>query len=132
MNFLATNTLNVLVGGTTAGVGAGNYSQITATALQLGGILNVAWSGGFTAVAGNVFTLLQATSITGGFSSMVLPTLGTGLGWRMQIVTAGAQQQFNLLVIHIPEPAMLSLFGGASLLLAGVRNRRRARARRLS
>jgi len=71
-NFSTSGTLNMELGGTTAGTG---YSQVgvngTAT---LGGTLNVTLVGGFTLASGNTFTIMTSGGATNGsFATANLP-----------------------------------------------------------
>jgi prepilin-type N-terminal cleavage/methylation domain-containing protein len=61
---------------------AGQYSAINAGTATLDGVLQVLLSPGFSPSAGQQFSLLQATSIGGGFDSMLLPGLAPGLTWN--------------------------------------------------
>jgi hypothetical protein len=76
------------LGGATAG---GQYDQILATgSLALGGTLNVALINSFSPVAGNSFDLFDWGSISGTFTTLSLPSLGSGLTWNTsQLYTTG-------------------------------------------
>jgi len=130
MNFLSSNTLNVLINGTgTRGTAYTAIGDTSTASMQLGGILQVAWTGA-TPTLGATYNLLQATSIVGNFSSIVgLPSLGSAqLGWRAAVVNiSGGQQQFNLMVVSIPEPATLTFLVAGGLGMSAVVRRRRRR-----
>lgn len=87
----ATNQLIMELGGTTLST---QYDHITASgSLALGGALKVSLINGFVPAAGETFDLLDfgAGSLSGTFSSIVLPTLAAGLQWNAsQLYTTGA------------------------------------------
>jgi hypothetical protein len=86
--FASTSTLIMELGGTTA---SGQYDQILATgSLALGGTLDVALINSFSPVAGNSFDLFDWGSISGTFTTLSLPSLGSGLTWNTsQLYTTG-------------------------------------------
>lgn len=68
--------------------GASSFDRIVVTGgANLGGLLSVTLTNGFTPTTGQVFTLLSAASITGGFSTTNLPALPLHREW---LVTYGA------------------------------------------
>ncbi len=105
---------------------AGEYDQITVTngAFAAGGTLAVSLINSFTPANGDVFHLLDfasATSTSGGFGSVSLPSLSGGLSWdTSQLLVTG-----DLAVV--PEPSALTLVVGGCCLLALWANRRRGR-----
>ena len=77
----ATDVLNIVIGGATPGT---QYSQLNITgAANLNGTFNVTLANGFTPAAGAQFTILNAASVTGQFSSQNLPNLPAGLLWTV-------------------------------------------------
>ncbi len=76
----ATSSYNVKL----AGTATGQYDTISATkSATLAGTLNVSLINGFTPAVGNSFTILSAGSVSGTFTTTNLPTLGSGLGWKV-------------------------------------------------
>jgi Secretion system C-terminal sorting domain len=73
-------TLNVPLGGSTIGSG---YDQIllTGTATLSSSILTVTLNAGYSPTAGTSFTILDAGTLSGTFSTVNLPTLSSGLTW---------------------------------------------------
>ena len=64
----AAGALSVAIGGTTAGT---NYDQLNVTgAANLNGTLNVSLASGFTPTVGSTFTILNASGISGNFSTI--------------------------------------------------------------
>jgi hypothetical protein len=88
VNLGGATSLAMELGGTAAGT---QYDQIhVAGQLALGGGLSVSLISGFTPAAGDSFDLLDWGSIAGTFSSLSLPTLGSGLEWdTSQLYSAG-------------------------------------------
>jgi T5SS/PEP-CTERM-associated repeat protein len=80
--------LTVRLGGTTP---ADQYDQLKVTGgVTLNGILSVILANSFQPAAGNIFDVLDGSSITGTFSSVQLPALAAGLTWNTsQLYTAG-------------------------------------------
>lgn len=74
--------------------------------LVLNGTLDVRNYNGFTAKAGDSFELIQANTLTGNFSRMLLPELAAGLTWK-------PTQNFNSfrLLVAVPEPSLLGFAG---------------------
>ena len=103
-----------------------NGSNASARTLTLGGALTVAAAPGFHFANGQVFDLFDwgaKTSVTGTFSSVQLPTLGSGLSWQ----TYGSGQAFDYStgqISVVPEPASLAWIGLVGT--AGLLRRRRA------
>jgi cyclophilin family peptidyl-prolyl cis-trans isomerase len=79
---LAGSTLKMQLGGETEGT-LFDQLNVTTTA-EVAGSLNVFLLGSFRPSAGDTFSLINAASITGSFSSATLPTLRTGLAWDLQ------------------------------------------------
>jgi hypothetical protein len=84
----STSTLLMELGGTTPGSG---YDQlISSGALSLAGVLEVQLLGGFSPSEGQSFNLFDWNSVSGNFSSLLLPTLSGGLSWNTsQLYTTG-------------------------------------------
>jgi hypothetical protein len=81
-------TLSVALGGNTLGT---TYDQVNVTgaATLSSTALGVTLSGGFEPSSGNTFTILDAGSLTGTFSTLSLPTLRSGLSWTISYDNAG-------------------------------------------
>ncbi len=81
-NYTESGTLEIEIGGTSAGSSydvhsiLGSYSSSSAT-------LNVSLIDGFIPEAGNSFRIVNASSRTGNFSSVNLPSLPPGLEWKI-------------------------------------------------
>ena len=74
-------TFGAVIGGTTAGT---QYSQLNLTgAANLSGAFIVTLANGFTPAAGAQFTIINAASVTGQFSSSNFPNLPPGLVWNV-------------------------------------------------
>ena len=72
-NLANSGTVNMEIGGTVAGTG---YDQIKVTgSILLSGILNVTLINGYTPVLGNEFTIIDAASLTGTFTTLNLPVI---------------------------------------------------------
>jgi hypothetical protein len=82
------NTLAIELGGLTPGA---QYDQVhVAGQLLLGGTLTVSDINGFTPAANNSFDILDWGTLSGTFSTIVLPSLSGGLAWNTsQLYTAG-------------------------------------------
>lgn len=128
---IAFDTDNVLfmeLGGRARGAA---YDAIDATGtITLGGTLQVVLlsvpGGLFLPASGDTFDLLAAASIDGGFASLVLPTLASGLKWQADIRATDGGEVFRLAVTSaagdtpaVPEPAEWVLMATGALLLAG-------------
>ncbi len=80
------------LGGTTRSTGTtapGQYGALNAGAALLNGKLTVGLTGGFAPMLGNQFQVISATSATGAFDLITLPTLASGLSWNVTSNTAG-------------------------------------------
>ena len=72
----AGGALDVTLGGTTAGT---NYDQLNVSSTaSLGGTLNVTLAAGYKPAVGNTFDILNASLISGNFTTINLPTLTRG------------------------------------------------------
>ena len=86
--------------------------------LTYGGTLNVLYSGSSTNFAsGMVFNLFDASTFTGSFATLNLPSLSDGLTWQNDLATNGS-------LSVIPEPNSAMLLGALGVL--GALRRRRA------
>ncbi|MBN2218621.1 MAG: hypothetical protein JW719_14690, partial [Pirellulales bacterium] len=66
-----------------AGTGPGQYATLdVAGTLSLDGVLDVRLADGFAPTLGDTFDVFDWTSLEGTFDSVLLPTLGAGLGWN--------------------------------------------------
>ncbi|MGH9747651.1 MAG: Ig-like domain-containing protein [Candidatus Acidiferrales bacterium] len=76
-----TETFTVVIGGTAPGT---QYSQLNlAGAASLNGAFSVSLANGFAPPAGTQFTVINAASVAGQFSSSNLPNLPPGLAWSV-------------------------------------------------
>ena len=87
--FASTNTLKVEL----AGISAGTQFDVVAVAGEawISGALDVKLLNGFTPALGNTFDILTAASVVGTFDSSVLPALGPGLAWQLQVLSTGVR-----------------------------------------
>ncbi len=86
--------------------------------LTYGGTLNVVYSGSSTNFAsGMAFNLFDASTFTGSFATLNLPSLSDGLTWQNDLATNGS-------LSVIPEPNSAMLLGALGVL--GAFRRRRA------
>jgi hypothetical protein len=77
---------------------ASSYDQVAVDGLlSFGGALQVSLLNGFSPVANTKFSILDWEASTGKFSSIALPSLGSGLSWS----TAGLYTSGNLVVASI-------------------------------
>jgi hypothetical protein len=81
-------TLHVAVGGTSPGL---QYDQVQVTGnLSLDGTLSVSLINGFSPGLGNSFDILDWTSLSGIFDTLLLPAPSAGLAWNAsQLYTTG-------------------------------------------
>jgi T5SS/PEP-CTERM-associated repeat protein len=78
---LNAGSLEIEIGGLTAGT-EHDHVDVTGTLnLGLGSTLDLSLINGFTPVIGDSFDILDWGSITGSFDTINLPALGVGLGW---------------------------------------------------
>jgi hypothetical protein len=105
------------------------YDAIDGKSVSLGGTLDVRLldtpGGRFAPVAGDVFDIIIADSISGNFTQFVFAGLAPDLAWRSGIVGFGSRQAYRLEVLGpapVPLPAGVWLLASAlSVLLAGRR-----------
>lgn len=69
---------------------------------DLAGTLNLSYFGGFTAAPGDVFTILNATGVTGSFDTVVFPDAGD---WFIDYDRTNGAISVGI----VPEPATMSL-----------------------
>lgn len=81
-------TLEVEIGGISPGVA---FDQVHVSgALALSGVLQVSFINGFSPALGDSFDILDFGTLTGNFSTRLLPALNFGLGWDLsQLYTNG-------------------------------------------
>ena len=95
-------------------VSAGVSERLSATALTLGGTLNVANPNGILFADGQVYDLFDFNTLSGIFDSIILPALShPELEWDQSNLYVDGTIRVNL----IPEPASLSLLGLGGLAL---------------
>ena len=101
-----------------AGTTAGEYDRLlVAGVLEVSGTLEVQLLDGFAPTSDTGFQILNATDLSGAFSSLVLPDLLGHLSWD------SSRLYSNGTLSVIPEPATLSLLAVAMLMAC--RRRRR-------
>jgi hypothetical protein len=84
--FSPTSTLIMELGGTTPGSG---YDQLqSASAITLSGTLQISLINGFVPAAGQTFDLFDSATLSGAFSSVVLPTI-PGISWDTSQLASG-------------------------------------------
>jgi hypothetical protein len=105
----ANSPLLMELGGTTPGT-QHDKLVVEGTLTLAGGPLQVVWSGGFQAGAGDRFDLLDWGALEGSFGAINLPTLDSGLLWD----TAALYTLGEVRITAVPEPA------AGTLMLAGM------------
>jgi autotransporter-associated beta strand protein len=83
-----------------------------------GGALSVTNVGADNLVAGDSFTLIQATNYSGSFSNVTLPPLGPGLVWDASLLASNGSITIAALPALAMQPAATNLTYGASATLA--------------
>jgi len=112
------------LGGLVEGV---SYDSIDVSGIMaLNGGLNVLLVNGFVPTTGATFNLFDASSFTGTFSSMSLPTLTTGLTWNSSALYATGI--ISVTGTAIPEPSTYAALAGLGALGFVLLRRRRAAA----
>ena len=103
------STFAVEIGGTAgAGVNPNGHDQLAITgAATLGGVLNVTLTNGFTPAAGNSFVVLDATTLSGTFTNIVLPGISP-LAWQISLNAATGDVT---LVVVTPTAAPATISG---------------------
>jgi autotransporter-associated beta strand protein len=102
LNLSSGGTLAMELAGTAAGT---QYDQVISSgAFSLAGGLNVSLTNGFNPAAGQSFNLFDWGSVSGTFSALTLPTLGSSLTWNtsllhttgvLSVVSAGIPGDYN-------------------------------------
>ncbi|MBE9461683.1 DUF4347 domain-containing protein [Dyadobacter subterraneus] len=104
-NVINNGTINIEIGGTAAGSG---YDKILISgALSISGILNVSLINGYTPVLGDEFTIIDAASSSGTFSTVNLPSVSPRI-W--ETAYSNANGTVILRVINDPLPVTLVNF----------------------
>ncbi len=86
VTFSPTSTLIMELGGTTPGSG---YDQLQSTGtIALGGTLQISLINGFVPAAGQTFDLFDSATLSGTFSSVLLPSV-PGLTWDTSQLASG-------------------------------------------
>ena len=124
----ANSTINFEIGGYSSGLSGGSpqFDQFIVTGnADLQGGIEITLVGGFTPVLGDSWALIQAGgSIT--FSGVsILPALGSGLSWNVQVVSGSGEfgpSGSSLVATVVPTPGAAALVA-----LAGVLASRRRR-----
>ncbi len=99
-DFVNSSQINIEIGGTTVET---EYDQLTVVgAATLGGTLNVSLVGGFIPAVANSFTIVDAVSSTGVFSTVNLPTLPTDRAWQVVYNDAEGTVTLNVLAVVLP------------------------------
>ena len=116
-----TNSLSISSGGVSIEIGGltrgTQYDAINAGTIALSGtalltLTYVDLGGGIPSFKiGDTFDILEATSISGDFTSFSFAPLASGLTWDHKIVTlAGGLQAYELSVAAVPLPSALAMF----------------------
>ena len=101
-----------------AGTAAGEYDRLlVAGALEVSGALEVQLLDGFAPTNDTAFKILNATDLSGEFSSLVLPDLLGNLSWDSSLLYS------NGTLSVIPEPTTLSLLAVGMLMACRRRQR---------
>ncbi|MDI1247310.1 MAG: PEP-CTERM sorting domain-containing protein [Lacunisphaera sp.] len=107
-----TSQLYMELGGLVEGV---SYDSIDVSGIMaLNGALNVVLVNGFVPATGATFNLFDASSFTGTFGSMSLPTLTNGLSWN-----SSALYTSGIIIVSgaaIPEPSTYAALAGLGAL----------------
>lgn len=104
-NVVNNGVINIELGGSTAGSG---YDQLKVTgSISLSGTLNVVFINGYSPVAGDEFTIIDAASSTGSFTTANLPDI-TPRQWQTSYDNASGN--LVLKVINDPLPVTLVKF----------------------
>ena len=104
-NLANTGTVNMEIGGTVEGTG---YDQVKVTgSIILSGTLNVTLINGYTPVLGNEFTIIDAASLTGTFTTLNLPVITPRI-WETSYDKVNGT--LKLKVINNPLPVTLISF----------------------
>ncbi|MBZ0067781.1 MAG: PEP-CTERM sorting domain-containing protein, partial [Thiobacillus sp.] len=120
----ATGTLSIELGGT--GAGLFDVLAVSGTATLAGTLDAVFWNG-FNATAGDSFDIVSATNLLGGFDTLNLATLGTGLIWNVAYLydqDVAGTDYLRLSVQAVPEAETYAMML-AGLGLVGWTARRR-------
>jgi hypothetical protein len=120
----ATGTLSIELGGT--GAGLFDVLAVSGTATLAGTLDAVFWNG-FNATAGDSFDIVSATNLLGGFDTLNLATLGTGLIWNVAYLydqDVAGTDYLRLSVQAVPEAETYAMML-AGLGLVGWAARRR-------
>lgn len=102
------STLEIEIGGITAGV-AFDQMTVGGTADVSGGVLDVAFIGGYTPVGGEVYKIIDAGTLTGVFATENLPTLPSGLSWTVDYDYAAAD--LKLIISSVLPVELVSFYG---------------------
>ncbi|HEV7380044.1 MAG TPA: DUF4347 domain-containing protein [Dyadobacter sp.] len=109
-NVVSENTVNVELAGVTPGTG---YDQILVSgSMVLSGTLNVTLASGYTPVLNDEFTIIDAGSISGTFTTVNLPSVSPRIWSTTYNETNGT---LVLKVVNDPLPVTLARFSGKKL-----------------
>lgn len=109
------STLVIELAGRSPGV---EYDQIlVAGSFTAGGIFDLQLLDGFSPLAGDSFTIFEASVFGGAFSSLALPSLSSGLSWNTDSLLVTGE------LFVVPEPGSAILIGLGLSVLARRRGR---------
>ena len=117
---LSISNLTLLAGSTsTFAVSHGNINdKVVAQSVSYGGTLTVTSANAAALTAGDTFQLFSASTNSGSFSAINLPSLSAGLGWNTNSLSNGTIAVMTTVVSNPPTFSNVRLSGG-TLILSG-------------
>jgi T5SS/PEP-CTERM-associated repeat protein/autotransporter-associated beta strand protein len=112
ITFSSTGALQIELGGLARGTQYDVLAASGTVALQEGSSLAVTLIGGFVPQGDEVFDILDFAGLSGRFSTLSLPPLGSGLEWD----TSGLYASGTITVVPEPATLLLAALGAAAML----------------